>query len=129
VEDFKKLKVWQKAHEMTLDIYRVTKRFPSEEKFGITSQLQRAAASIGANLAEGSGRRSDGEFGRFVNIARGSASEVEYHLILARDLGLLPEPDFSDLNDKVQGVQRMLAALHTSVSESNLKSKGRGASS
>jgi four helix bundle protein len=129
VEDFKKLKVWQKAHELTLGIYRATKHFPTEEKFGITSQLQRSAASIGANIAEGCGRRSDGEFGRFLNIARGSASETEYHLILAGDLGLLREPEFNGLNDKVQEVQRMLAALYASVSESNTKSKGRGASS
>ena len=129
MEDFKKLKVWQKAHEVTLGVYRATKHFPTEEKFGITSQLQRSAGSIGANIAEGSGRRSDGEFGRFLNIARGSASETEYHLILARDLGLLHEPEFNDLNDKVQEVQRMLAALYSSVAESMAKSKGRGASS
>ena len=129
MEDFKKLVVWQKAHEMTLGIYRVTKRFPAEEKFGITSQLQRSAASIGANIAEGCGRRSDGEFGRFLNIARGSASEVEYHLILARDLGLLTEPEFNDLNDKVQEVQRMLAALYMSVAESGTKRMSKGASS
>jgi four helix bundle protein len=129
VEDFKKLVVWQKAHEMTLGIYRRTKRFPAEEKFGITSQLQRSASSIGANIAEGCGRRSDGEFGRFLNIARGSASEVEYHLILARDLELLLEAEFNDLNDRVQEVQRMLAALYTSVAESSTKRMSKGASS
>jgi four helix bundle protein len=99
----------------------LTKRFPAEETFGITSQLQRSASSIGANIAEGCGRRSDGEFGRFLNIARGSVSEVEYHLILARDLELVPEPEFNDLNDRVQEVQRMLAALYTSVAASSTK--------
>ena len=130
MEDFKKLKVWQKAHELTLGVYRASRRFPAEEKFGITSQLQRAASSIGANIAEGCGRRSDGDFGRFLNIARGSASETEYHLILARDLGILGEATFKDLNDKVQEVQRMLAALYTSVIENVVtKRMSKGASS
>ncbi len=96
----------------------------------MTSQLQRAAASIGANIAEGWGRRSDGEFGRFLNIARGSASETEYHLILARDLGILGETSFNELNDKVQEVQRMLAALYVSVTEqASTKRMSKGASS
>jgi four helix bundle protein len=122
--------VWPKAHGLTLGIYRASGLFPAEEKFGITSQLQRASASIGANIAEGCGRRSDGEFGRFLNIARGSASETEYHLILARDLGILGEATFNELNDKVQEVQRMLAALYTSVTEKIVvKRMSKGASS
>jgi four helix bundle protein len=75
MEDFKNLKVWAKAHEMTLAVYRKTQTFPKEEVYGLTSQLRRAAASIGANIAEGCGRRSDGEMSRFLQIARGSASE------------------------------------------------------
>jgi len=77
--DFKDLKVWQKAHQMALTTYRVTAAFPKEEIYGLTSQLRRAAASIGANIAAGCGRRSDGDMCRFLQIARGSASEVEYH--------------------------------------------------
>jgi four helix bundle protein len=89
VKDFKGFRVWSKAHSMTLDIYRATKEFPREELFGITSQMRRAASSIGANIAEGTGRRSDGELTRYLHIARGSAAELEYHLLLARDLDLL----------------------------------------
>ena len=80
--DFKQLKVWRKAHQLTLDTYRMTAAFPKEELYGLTSQLRRAAASIGANLAEGCGRRSDGEMCRFLQIARGSASEIEYHFFV-----------------------------------------------
>jgi len=92
--DFKELKVWQKAHQMTLNTYRTTSTFPRDEIYGLTSQLRRAAASIGANIAEGCGRRSDGDMCRFLQIARGSASEVEYHFLLARDLHLLDEKTF-----------------------------------
>jgi len=87
VKDFKELKVWCKAHELTLVVYRLTRSFPKDELFGLTGQLRRSAASIGANIAEGCGRRSDGEFTRFLQIARGSVSELECHLLLARDLG------------------------------------------
>jgi four helix bundle protein len=115
VTDFKKLKVWQKAHAMTLDTYRVTAAFPREEMYGLTSQLRRAAASIGANIAEGCGRRSDGEMCRFLQIARGSASETEYHFLLARDLHLLSEKDFQILTRKSDELQRMLTGLMQSV--------------
>jgi four helix bundle protein len=97
MEDFKNLKVWAKAHEMTLVVYRKTQTLPREEVYGLTSQLRRAAASVGANIAEGCGRRSDGEMRRFLQIARGSASELEYHLLLARDLHLLKALHFEDL--------------------------------
>ena len=83
VKDFKELKVWCKAHELTLVVYRLTRSFPKDELFGLTGQLRRSAASIGANIAEGCGRRSDGEFTRFLQIARGSVSELECHLLLA----------------------------------------------
>src|SRR5215470_316705 len=115
MEDFKKLKVWVKAHEMTLVIYRETRSFPKEEIYGLTSQLRRSAASVGANIAEGCGRRSDGEFLRFLQIARGSASEVEYHLLLARDLKFLPSAAHNDLEKRLIEVQRMLTALVSSV--------------
>ena len=113
--DFKKLTVWQKAHQMTLDTYRVTTAFPREEMYGLTSQLRRATASIGANIAEGCGRRSDGEMYRFLQIARGSASETEYHFLLARDLHFLADKDFQTLSRQADAVQRMLTALMHSV--------------
>lgn len=111
MEDFKDLKVWTKAHELTLAVYRSTRTFPKEEMYGLTSQLRRAAASIGANIAEGCGRRSDPEMKRFCQIARGSASEVEYHLLLSKDLQFLPSNEFKDLEGKVHEVQHMLASL------------------
>jgi four helix bundle protein len=98
VRNYKELIVWKKAHEMTLDVYSATRQFPREGLYGLTSQLRRSAASVGANIAEGSGRRSNNEICRFLQIARGSASEAEYHILLARDLKLLREEDFQRLS-------------------------------
>jgi four helix bundle protein len=116
--DFKQLKVWKKAHEMALSTYRQTATFPKEEMYGLTSQLRRSAASIGANIAEGCGRRSDGEMYRFLQIARGSASEIEYHFILARDLHFLSEERFLRLAHQADEIQRMLTALMQSIRSS-----------
>ena len=93
MQSFRNLKVWEKAHSVTLDIYIVTRAFPREEIYGLTSQMLRASASIGANIAEGSCRKGDAEFGRFLQIAMGSASELEYHLLLARDLKVIRMSD------------------------------------
>ena len=111
MEDFKDLVVWAKAHQLTLCVYQQTRTFPREEMFGLTSQVRRASASIGANIAEGCGRRSDAEFKRFLQIARGLASELECHLLLATDLQFLDMGQFGILEGKVLEVQRMLAAL------------------
>ena len=111
MKDFKELKVWEKAHALTLQVYEETRHFPREELYGLTSQLRRAASSIAANIVEGCGRRSDGEFTRFLQIARGSASELEYHLLLARDLHLLVDAAFRNLDAKVVEVERMLTGL------------------
>ena len=111
MKDFKELLVWRKAHTATLTIYAATRVFPKEELYGLTSQLRRSAASIGANIAEGCGRRSDGEMCRFLHIAYGSATEVEYHLLLAHDLHLLEESLFRQLDRDIDEVQRMLTSL------------------
>ena len=111
MENFRNLKVWSKAHELTLQIYQRTRSFPKEEIYGLTSQMRRACSSIGANVAEGCGRRSDGEMKRFLQIAQGSASEVEYHLLLAKDLGLLTPEIFDELEAKTLEIQRMLASF------------------
>src|ERR1700734_2355468 len=100
---------------MTLQTFRLAAGFPKEEMYGLTSQLRRSAASIGANIAEGCGRRSDGEMCRFLQIARGSASETEYHLLLARDLHLLTGKDFEMLTRKADELQRMLTGLMQSI--------------
>ncbi len=120
MEDFKNLKVWVKAQALTVRIYERTRSFPKEEIYGLTSQMRRAAGSIGANIAEGCGRRSDPEMKRFVQIARGSASELEQHLLLAKDLKFLNEVEFSEFEGKTHEVQRMLAALAQSLQRSVL---------
>jgi four helix bundle protein len=109
--DFKKLKVWQKSHQLVQAVYNATSKFPEEERFGLTSQLRRAAASIPANLAEGCGRRTDRELDRYVRISLGSATELEYHLILARDVGCLTATRYEPLAAITAEVQNMLAAL------------------
>ena len=111
MQSFMNLKVWEKAHVLTLDVYRSSKSFPRDEIYGLTSQMRRSAASIGANIAEGSCRKGDCEFGRFLQIAMGSASELEYHLLLARDLELLELLDYERLESEVIEVKRMLASF------------------
>ena len=111
MQGFRNLNVWQKAHELTLAVYKVTARFPKEELYALTSQVKRAASSIGANIAEGCCRSSDAEFTRFLYIAMGSASELEYHLLLARDLKFLSEIDYQDLERNLVEVKRMLSSL------------------
>jgi four helix bundle protein len=111
MKDFKELRVWSKAHELTVFIYNLTRAFPKDEIYGLTSQVRCSAASISANIAEECGRHSDGEMTRFLQIARGSASETEYHLLLAKDIGFLSEDDFRKTEQKVVEVQRMLSAL------------------
>lgn len=111
MRNFQKLDVWKKAHGLTLKIYKLTANFPNQEKYGLTSQLQCASASIGANLAEGSGRETDADYKQFVQMAAGSACEVEYHLILARDLSLIDAATPNDLNTEVNEIKRMLCGL------------------
>ena len=111
VKDFHELKVWQKAHQLTLTIYQVTTAFPREELYGLTSQLRRSSSSIPANLAEGCGRNGDAEFARFCYIGMGSASELEYHLLLARDLKLIKPQDYGELAQRAVELKRMLSAL------------------
>ena len=114
--NYRDLKTWQKAHELTLSIYKLTSSFPREEQFGLTSQLRRGASSIGANLAEGCGRSGDAELKRFCSIALGSTNEVEYHLLLARDLKLIKPKDYEDLTQRAQEIQRMLSGFMQKLS-------------
>lgn len=111
MQDFKKLIVWQKAHELTLGIYRATKTFPRDELYGVTNQIRRAAMSVPSNIAEGCGRNSNIELARFLEIAMGSASETEYQLLLARDLSYLQSSDYETLSSGTTEVKRMLASL------------------
>lgn len=111
MQNFRELKVWQKD-ELTLAIYGVTKSFPREEVYGLTSHLRRSSSSVAANLAEGCARGGDAEFARFCSIAMGSASELEYHLLLAKDLNFVKPETYEDLNDRVTELKRMLVGLH-----------------
>jgi four helix bundle protein len=109
--DYRKVAVWARAHQLTLDVYRATRQFPREELYGLTSQIRRAAASVPANIAEGCGRNSDAELARFLVIALGSITELDYHLLLSRDLGLLPTTDYGPIAAETEEVRRMLAAF------------------
>ena len=115
MREFKSLKVWQLARHCALDIYRHTEGFPPSERYGLQSQLRRSSTSIMANIAEGCGHTSQREFRRFLRIARGSASEVESHLVLARDLNLLDHEAFSRISSNVHSLQRMLSAFMASL--------------
>ena len=94
MKDYRQLKVWQRSHQITLAVYSLTKSFPKEELYGLTSQIRRAASSIPANLAEGCGRDSDAELKRFLDIAHGSAAVLDYHLLLASELGCIKQQDY-----------------------------------
>ncbi len=117
MRDFHNYKVWEKAHKFALSIYRITKPFPKDELFGITSQLRRAATSIPFNIAEGCGRRSDAEFAHFLNIAAGSASEVEEELLISYDLEFMDKASYQQLNKEVNDIKAMLNKLIETLHE------------
>ena len=115
MKDFRELKVWGKAHELTLKCYRVTESFPRHELFGLASQIRRCASSIPANIAEGCGRLGNMELHRFLQISCGSASELEYHLLLAKDLGYISQKEHELIHKQLLERKRMLVALTTKV--------------
>ena len=115
MKDFRDLRVWQAAHQLTLSIYKATAKFPREELYGITSQIRRCSASVAANIAEGCGRRGNAEFHRFLQIAAGSASELDYHLLLAHDLHFVGDADYQRLATSLGQLRRMLSALLSKV--------------
>ena len=111
MQDFRKLVVWQKAHAVTLDLSRQTRVFPQDERFGLTSQIRRAAVSVEANIAEGCGRGGKLDFGRFLQQAMGSAAELECHLLICKDLKILQINDYEQLASKTVEIKRMLTSL------------------
>ena len=111
MRDFRDLKVWERAHHLTLAIYETTSSFPRDEQYGLVGQIRRSSASIPANIAEGCGRSGGAELARFMSIALGSASELEYHLLLARDLKLLNVPAYESLTHDVVEVKKMLTSF------------------
>lgn len=111
MQNFRDLQVWRKSHELTIGVYRASSSFPKSELYGLTSQIRRASSSVPANIAEGCGRGGGSDMARFLQVAMGSASELEYHLLLAVDLGLLEQEKYDSLNDQVGEVKRMLTSL------------------
>jgi four helix bundle protein len=111
MKDFRSLKVWEKAHALTLAIYKSTEQFPKQELYSLTNQIQRAAVSVPANIAEGCGKDSDAELKRYFTIAMGSASELEYLLLLAHDLGYLQSHGYQSLQSNLIETRKMLNAF------------------
>jgi len=118
MRDFRELKVWEKSHRLTLCVYEATGGFPRQETYGLASQLRRCSASIPANIAEGCGRSDDAELGRFMLTSMGSASELEYHLLLAHDLDYLNTEQHRDLSHRTQEIKRMLSTFITKLRHS-----------
>ena len=112
---FEKLDVWEKSKDFTVKVYRITKSFPGEEKFGLISQLRRASVSVSSNIAEGSSRKSLKEQGRFYNIAYSSAIEVLNQLIISKELELLTIDDYQDLRENIEHITAMLNKLHNAT--------------
>jgi len=110
MKDFKEQKVWERAHQLTLRIYNATSSFPQEELHGLTSQMRRCSASIAATIAEGYGESTDKELHRFLGIALGLASELDYYLLLAHDLKFLAAAQHQELSGSLSGLRRMLTA-------------------
>ena len=115
VSDFTRLRVWEKAHNLALDVYQISGELPKSESYGLQTQMRRAAVSIPTNLAEGSGRSTNRDFARFVSNAIGSASELDYHLLLALDLGYIDQDSAELAKTKVAEIRRMLSALRRNL--------------
>lgn len=111
MQNYKELKVWEKAHELTLLIYDITAKFPKQEIYTLTSQLRRSAYSVPSNIAEGCGKNSANDLANFLNIALGSANETEYFLLLAKDLGYIEREKYQVLNTAINEIKAMLIAL------------------
>ncbi len=111
MQDYKKLKVWEHSHQFTIAIYKLTKQFPKEELFALTSQIRRASSSIPANIAEGCGRRTQADLTRFLNIALGSANEVSYFLLLAKDIDYMKKDVYLKYEDEIEKIKAMLISL------------------
>ncbi|MDD2353088.1 MAG: four helix bundle protein [Candidatus Caldatribacteriota bacterium] len=111
MSDYKKLKVWKNAHRFAIDIYNLTKNYPDEEKFGMIAQIRRSSLSIPTNIVEGCGQNENGNLIRYLGIAKGSAFESEYHLLLSKDLGFISEEKYTIMSEKIKYIIRMLTKL------------------
>ena len=111
MRDYRQYQVWQRSHEFTLAIYRVTETFPTTERYSLTSQIRRASSSVPMNIAEGCGKHSDVDFARYLDIAAGSASELDYQLLLSHDLGFLDGPAYQEFSSELLEIRKMLTTL------------------
>lgn len=118
MHNFRELKVWSQAMKMAADIYRLTKSFPSDERLGLVSQIQRSAVSIPSNIAEGAGRNTNGEFLQFLGIAKGSLFELETVLTISKDINLISEVEYLDLLAQMEEISKMLTGLKKSIQKS-----------
>jgi len=123
MSDYKKLKVWEDAHKFTVDIYYITQKFPNNEKYGLTSQIRRSSSSIPTNIVEGCGQLDNGNLIRFLGMAKGSAFEIEYQLLLAKDLNYITNEEYKLLLAKIQSIIRRLTNLIKSLKSKNQKPK------
>ncbi|GAB4127853.1 MAG: hypothetical protein Fur0015_01530 [Ignavibacteriales bacterium] len=121
VKSFKDLIVWQKAHKLVLKIYGITKEFPLDEKYGLVSQMRRAAVSIPSNIVEGHSRAGRKEFLNFLSIANGSLSELKYQILLCKDLNFINDTDFDSLEKDIEEISKILFSFSKSLKESSLK--------
>jgi len=119
MRNFRKYQVWELGHQITLDVYKLTTNFPKDEQYGLTSQMRRASSSVPANIAEGCERESEAEFKRFLVIASGSATELEYFLILVKDLNFISEENINELVGKVDQLKRSLNKLISKINATN----------
>ena len=117
MRDFHKLGIWQRSHQLTLDVYKVSQAFPKDELFGLTSQIRRAASSVPTNIAEGCGRASNKDFAHFLQIAIGSASEVEYELLLAHDLEYINDESFNKLTSETIAIRKMIIKYQSELKD------------
>lgn len=120
MKDYREYIVWQKAHHFTVDVYKVTENFPPCEMYGLTSQIRRATASIPTNIAEGCGRNTDNDFARFLDIASGSASETDYHLLLSKDLNFIDAEHYQFLYAQLTEIRKMLSSLIGKIRNGNI---------
>ncbi len=125
MSDYKKLKVWEDAHKFTVDIYNITQKFPNNEQYGLTSQIRRSASSIPTNIVEGCGQLDNGNLIRFLGIAKGSAFETEYQLLLAKDLTYITNEEYKFLMTKIQSIIRRLTNLIKSLKNQKPKTKNQ----
>lgn len=123
MRDYKKYDIWKLSHLLTLEVYKITESFPKEEIFGLTSQIRRASSSIGINIVEGCGRGSDEDFKRFLRNASGSSFEVEYILLLSKDLNYISEEKFLELSPKTEELKMKISKLILKIEEDINKKK------